>query len=467
MKIKNIVTSLLVAILVSCAPAVSVTMIVPTETTTPASTFTSIPPTSTITPTPAPENLADTKDLSKWIDNYVHAFGGKVIVNNVEMNSDQLLAEVKSSPDTYVETQQVNGISYLFFMVNNIPLAFREGNGQWKELTSRKIIEIFGRPDDVFKYFGVQFSNPFFVNTSSKVDDVFAAEFNAAFLNDAYWHVVEQKEGFPNFTNSLEAATKAKEAKMFVIGGQLVDPAGEFDYTYLKNKKNLTRDELLSIMKKHIKMEVEALGKTVDAFVVVNESRAAAERFFGDPNRAYDQFNEIIGEDYIEEAFQTARDTNPNAVLIYNEGFNYHPAFDYTNGSNNTPRTLEIVSRLKAKGLIDGVGLQMHIRASESPNVDKMIKTFKDYEIPVYVTELEINLDDVSGTELEKKQLQEKLFEDVLTAILQTNVTVMVSHWTAIDDTDGNQGQLFDGQLRPTRNLYTERKVLFNYFQNR
>ncbi len=50
MKIKNIVTVLLVAfILVSCAPAAKV---VPTETTIPTSTFTPVPPTPTITLTP-------------------------------------------------------------------------------------------------------------------------------------------------------------------------------------------------------------------------------------------------------------------------------------------------------------------------------------------------------------------------------------------------------------------------------
>jgi GH35 family endo-1,4-beta-xylanase len=52
MKIKNIVTVLLVAsFLASCAPAAKV---VPTETIVPTSTFTSVPPTSTITPTPIP-----------------------------------------------------------------------------------------------------------------------------------------------------------------------------------------------------------------------------------------------------------------------------------------------------------------------------------------------------------------------------------------------------------------------------
>lgn len=463
MKIKNIVTVLLIAfILTSCTPAA--TVVVPTQTAIPTSTSTSIPPTTTITPTPLPEDLIEAKDISTWIDNYVNAYDGKVVVNSTELDSNQLLIEVKSNPDTYIRETQINGISYLFFLINDVPLAFREGGGQWKELTSRNIIEIFRQPDDTFKYFGVQFSNPFSANISYRIDDVLATEFNAAFLNDAYWHVIEQREGFPNFKDSLDAATKAKQNGMFVIGGQLVDPRGEFEYTFLKKKKDLTHDELLAIMTKHISMEVEALKGNIDLYIVVNEHRPVTATIEGKPE---DPFNAIIGEDYLDIAFQTARDTDPNAILIYNDNSNYHPAHDYTNGSNNTSDTLEIVNRLKSKGLIDGVGLQMHLFADEPPNVDKMIKTFQAYGVPVYVTELDINMDGISGTEVEKKRLQEKLYQDVLAAILQTNVTVMVSHWNAVETWDGQKGQLFDNQLRPTRNLYIERKVLFSYYQNR
>ena len=467
MKIKNVASVLLIAIiLVSCSPAAKV---VPTETVMLSSTVTPIPPTPipptpTITPTPAPENLADAKDLSKWIDNYVHAFGGKVTVNGVDMDANQLTEEIRKNAEAFTLTKQINGTEYLFLLVNDIPLAMREGKGQWEELTSRRIVELKTKPDDTLKYIGAQFSNPFEVNTTSQVDDVISNEFNGAFLNDAYWHVVEQREGRPDFTNPLDAAKKAKAKGMFVTGGQLVDPSGEFQYTYLKNKKGLTRDELLSIMKTHIKMEMEALGENVDAYIVVNESRAATERFFGDPNKAYDQFNEIIGEDYIEEAFQTARDANPNAILIYNEGFNFQAVNGFSNGSNNTRRTLEIVNRLKSRGLIDGVGLQMHMRAWEAPNIPEMIRTFQKYGIPVYVTEFEIDISNISGTAEEKEQVQLKLRKEIFEAMLKSGVVVSISHWFALDTDDGDKGQLFDNQLDPTADLFVERQVLFEYF---
>jgi GH35 family endo-1,4-beta-xylanase len=460
MKTRALVTLLLIAIvLVSCTPA---TMLVPsTETAIPTATLTPVPLTPTITPTLTPENLADAKDLSKWVEGYVHAFGGKITVNEVDMDTSQLTDAIRKNSEAFIRVKEIAGMEYLFLLINDVPLAMREGKGQWEELTSRKMIDLGAKPDDVFKYFGVQFSNPFNLNKSAEIDELLGKEFNSAFLNDGYWHVVEQREGHPDFTDVVDAAKEARQKGMFVIGGQLVDPRGEFEYTYLKNRKDISRDELASIMVEHIKMQMEALKGNVDAYVVVNESRAANETT--DEGTYADPFNSIIGEDYIETAFQTARDTDPNVVLIYNDGDNYHPAYDYTNGSNNTPRTLEVVDRLRTKGLIDGVGIQMHIFASEPPNMDKMVKTIKAYGVPVYVTELEINIDNVGGSDSEKAQIRTDLYRKILTTILENNLAVAVSHWTSVSDDSGHTGQLFDDQLNPTVNLFVERQVLFEY----
>jgi GH35 family endo-1,4-beta-xylanase len=406
--------------------------------------------------------LADAKDLSKWVNNYVHACGGKTTVNSIEMDASQLTDEIRKNIESFTQMNEINGIEYSFFLVNDVPLAISEGKGQWEELTSRKIIELGTKPEDTLKYIGAEFSNPFFLNTTPKVDEILSNEFNGAHLNDGSWHVVEQREGHPDFTLVVNAAETARERNMtFIMGGVLLDPRGEFDYTYLKNRTDLTSQNLLDIIKEHIRMEMEALKGKIDAITVVNESRPASET---DNERGLlDPYNAIIGEQYIEEAFQTARETNPSVLLIYNDGFNYHPPYDYTNGSNNTPRTLEIISRLKEKGLIDGVGLQMHIRASEPPNVDKMIKTFRDYGIPVYVTEFEINIDDLSGTDVEKEQIRLELRKQIFEAMLNSNVVVSINHWAELTN-DIEKGQLFDDYLSPTADLFVERQVLFEYF---
>jgi len=142
MKIKNIVTVFLVTfILASCGPTAKVVL---TKTVLPTSTFTSIPPTSTITPTPAPENLADAKDLSKWVDNYVHAFGEKVMVNGVEMGTSQLSDEIRKNAEAFTKVKEIKGATYSFLVINDFPLTMREGNGQWKEATMGNLSDLSG-----------------------------------------------------------------------------------------------------------------------------------------------------------------------------------------------------------------------------------------------------------------------------------------------------------------------------------
>lgn len=138
MKSKSIVIILLVSfVLASCAPAVKV---VPTETAIPASTFTPVPP--AITPTPTPENISASKDLSIWVDEFVHAHGGKIVVNGVEMDGSELTNELRDNSDQYIRSKQINGAEILFLVVNETPLAMRERDGQWREATMARLSEL-------------------------------------------------------------------------------------------------------------------------------------------------------------------------------------------------------------------------------------------------------------------------------------------------------------------------------------
>lgn len=142
MKIKIIVTALLVSIIfVSCAPAAKVG---PIETAIPTSTFTIIHPTPSITPTPAPENIADSQDLSIWVDEFVHAYGGKVTVNGVEMEASQLTDEIRRNGDKFTQTKNINGTSYLFIVINDTPIAMQENSGKWEKATFAMIASKLG-----------------------------------------------------------------------------------------------------------------------------------------------------------------------------------------------------------------------------------------------------------------------------------------------------------------------------------
>jgi hypothetical protein len=68
--------------------------------------------------------------LPVWVDEFVHAYGEKLIIGDISTDSGQLLTEIKTNPATFIQVKQVNGSDYLFLVVNNIPLAIQDINGK-------------------------------------------------------------------------------------------------------------------------------------------------------------------------------------------------------------------------------------------------------------------------------------------------------------------------------------------------
>jgi endo-1,4-beta-xylanase len=140
---------------------------------------------------------------------------------------------------------------------------------------------------------------------------------------------------------------------------------------------NFSRNELTNIMVKYIQTVVSRYKGKVNAWVVVNEA-------YDRP--ANDIFYNIIGREYVEIAFQAARETDPSAILIYNEFANDTPNGQFTQ------HTRDILQTLSPKNLVDGVGLQMHLNGATPPNKQSVITAMRSYGLPVYVTEFDVNM---------------------------------------------------------------------------
>jgi len=185
---------------------------------------------------------------------------------------------------------------------------------------------------------------------------------------------------------------------------------------------NFSKDELINILKTHVSTIVTHYKGQIYQYVVVNEPY-----FY--PYRMDDVFYKTIGKEYIEIAFQAAREADPTAVLIYNDSDNH------TSTGITTELTREIVQILKSKGLIDGVGLQMHLDGSHPPNKEDVIATMKSYDVPVYVTEFDVNMKNVYGTEEERYLIQARIYGDMVEACLESGVCNSFSFWGIGDST--------------------------------
>ena len=103
----KIIIGLLLASLMlsSCAPqtAKPASKSIPTATIAP-----------TVTPTPTPATLANSPDLPSWVEDYVHAYGGKVTIDGEEMDAEQLTTAIRQNPDVFTQVKPVNGMHYEF-----------------------------------------------------------------------------------------------------------------------------------------------------------------------------------------------------------------------------------------------------------------------------------------------------------------------------------------------------------------
>jgi hypothetical protein len=119
---------------------------------------------------------------------------------------------------------------------------------------------------------------------------------------------------------------------------------------------NFSRQELLDVMYDHIDTVVGRYQGQIAVWDVVNEA-------IDDGGQMRNSvWRNVIGDDYIDLAFQRARQADANAILLYN---------DYNIGdlSNKSNVTYNMIADMVNRGIpIDGVGFQMHWLESNPPN---------------------------------------------------------------------------------------------------
>jgi endo-1,4-beta-xylanase len=247
------------------------------------------------------------------------------------------------------------------------------------------------------------------------------SSFNLGIIDDGlYWRSMEPIRGFLNYSGIDQQINlfQGKGFKNFrtLRGHPIYYPSTNPDWLF---ESDLTAQQLVGFLQRRVKELVERYRGIIHEWVVVNQPY-----FPGQPQRKIrDVLYKRIGPEYIEIAFEVARKTDPSAVLIFN-GFDNHLP-----GAAGTEATLKTVSKLKAKGLVDGVGLQMHLNASQPPEAKQLIQAMKEYPVPVYVTELDVDLSGLNPQREDRLQRQATVYRDVLEACLESGVCSSVSVW--------------------------------------
>ncbi len=412
MKTKTLLAVILAIVLVSCTPA---SISTPTETPVPTSTITStpVPPTPTTTPTPMPENLADTKDLQIWVEQYVNAYGGKITVNSVEMDASQLTDAIRKNAESYLLAKEINGATYSFLMVNSVPLAIRDENGKWQEATIKKMSSIASvRINITGIYDEKELMKKHFTSYSS----FWAFTWNI-FRPDS-----KEKYSFDRTDYDIKLAQEIGTDNVQVF--HLVWGWNPIVPDWLKNGK-YSESDLITIMQEHIQKTVSRYKGKVVAWSVVNEPFGSGD---GNPSFWSDELGNSIEKstEWIGTAFKVAHENDPNAKLFLNDtGIEF--------GGDKSDKIFALVKTLKEQGYpIDGIGFQMHLsgykflpssqREQKTQQLASQIQRYRDIGIEVRITELDIAMNGVPSTPQERYGMQFDIYKAIVETALKEGV---------------------------------------------
>ena len=156
---------------------------------------------------------------------------------------------------------------------------------------------------------------------------------------------------------------------------------------------------------------------------------------------------ELLGPDYIELAFRTARKADPHAKLTYNE---YGIENDGPEDSTKRAATLALLKRLKAANApIDALGIQSHVHAGETwgKGLRELIDGAHDLGLEVYLTEMDINDDKLKETDIAAiDRIVADAYRDYLSVALESKAAKAVLTWGLTDAHTWLAGM---GMMRP------------------
>ena len=218
--------------------------------------------------------------------------------------------------------------------------------------------------------------------TDFKGQELILKNFNAITSEqDLKWGIIHPKPTIYSFSKADDYVNFGVQNNLFVVGHTLVWHSNAPAWIFVDdNGKGLTRDALLKRMEEHINTVVGRYKGKIAGWDVVNEA------FEDNGTMRKSKWFQIIGEDYIEKAFEYAHNADPKAELYYND-YNL-----YLNAKRNA--VIKLIQRLQAKKIpIHAVGEQAHY-SLVIPTVQKIEECIKDFSklgIKVSFTELDIN----------------------------------------------------------------------------
>jgi GH35 family endo-1,4-beta-xylanase len=194
------------------------------------------------------------------------------------------------------------------------------------------------------------------------------------------------------------------------------------------------RDKALSRLREHIYTLVGRFKGKMSGWDVVNEAINDGSGASNTENLRDSRWHQIIGPDYLTQAFKFAREADPLVPLHYND-------YNIESGSKHQSSLL-LLKRLISDGApITTVGIQGHwsvgnLTDQKFEDIDKAITDYEALHLKVAISELDVTMTGQGGGQLGQRGAAVPVTEEALVAQAQAYsrlFALFVKHRDAID----------------------------------
>jgi endo-1,4-beta-xylanase len=222
----------------------------------------------------------------------------------------------------------------------------------------------------------------------------------------------------------------------------------------------VAKDVLNQRLRTHIQTVMRRYRGRIDSYDVVNEP--LSDRSGLRTGAEGSKWHEILGPEYIDNAFRWAREADPKAQLVINE-------YGLESDTRKRQEMVNLVRGMKQRGVpVDVIGIQMHIDI-KSPSVQQIretIETFAALGVKVMITELDMSIytsdaeaqkEATAAILLEQAQRYKDIFAMLREQSQKGNLADMVIVWGPSDGTSWKNNYPVAG--RPDAPLLFDRRL--------
>jgi len=297
--------------------------------------------------------------------------------------------------------------------------------------------------------------------------DILTSQFDLALIdNQPNWHFTDTDlrptPSTFNFSRVDEVVDFAEKHDMSIQAHHYVWGEEKWLPDWLL-KGNYNKAQLLEIIRNHIMTMGQRYSGRIQEWTVVNEPFTRGQHMYG----LNDWWADSVGDlSYIDQSFIWARQADPHSKLLLND-FNNERMNDTSN------RMYDYTKAALARGVpIDGIGMQMHLDGTHPPVKDEVIsnmKRFGDLGLKVYVTEFDVNMNDVKADQKSRDDIQSGIYHEMMRACIESKVcpsfallgiTDKETWYNYLPGTPNSNPLPFDADYKPKPAFYSLRAAL-------